>query len=495
MALELEAAFSPAILPSLVDAVTISFTAPREATDVCMVLWEEDQWFTSDAEGRRPVRQWDFVAQFKGKIVNGKFVGVLDRTNDRKAGSRGLMVRIDGEPADKVHNVFVNPDRKGEVEGGVLEIVLDIEAKVNGKPLSYCSPAPLFVRDVIPKRPILTFLMGNDVGGFFAAAKAYWRKFGDVVDERHRTLVGMLDFLVDPSNRPTAQPWGEVNIVTHGQDVGPRGKGAKDEFSKALFPWRSGVDPHLHPITAELLVKEQNNLLLQRPDASSLDEDSRVVIRGCEIGTDQPLLDALRDRFGGRAVILAPKMVQKYAYRGKAPPYEVLLQYFFILLKGDRTAEFRGSTVARAAMQECVAGFQRRFPNVLDDAGWQALLNQRDAKLRRIRALRTGQFTTDFKPAPPQGYDFEGDVQANFRHKIAEDGPDSVDFTDYDDWAWRHSKRSVPGGLRVVSVGVRTRVEVLRRLMTVDPNTGERVPAVPNPSDPKQYGRSPSMMT
>ena len=486
MALNLHATISPASVPTLNDILTITIDKPQRATDVMLQLDEDDQWIVSNGISNSNA---DRIARFRGEIVGGKFKGKLDSKNKPTAKSRILKVKIDGDPT--IHDLPLLADSKNEVEGGVLEITLFVSAKVDGKEVKFLSPTPVFVRNVTKKRAILTFLVGAAGGGFFHFANQYWKHFGDVVEENHRTLDSILSFLSNSNNRPSTEPWGEVNIVSHGEDTGPRGKGSKVEFSKIFFPWKSGIDPHFDPITAELLKKEKSNPLLETPDVANLDINSRIVIRGCEIGPDQELLDTLRVRFGGQAVVLAPKMVQEY--RGTTPPSEHLFEYFFVFLKGDRISEF-GKKISSATLTEVTHLLRGKYGKIMSDAQWEKLIRQ-SPPLRRIAVEVTGDFSTDFTPAPAKGHDFDADARDNFNTKVKDEGPQSVNFTDFDDWKWRHSKTAIKGGISDHAIGVRTRIDVRRQKTIFNPDTNTDEPVTPNPSDPTQYGRSPSNMT
>ena len=133
---------------------------------------------------------------------------------------------------------------------------------------------------------------------FFPSAIEYWVSLRDNLrNEKDLKSILLLLREIPASSRGNA-PWGTVNIVGHGSpyawymrkyeyknDHEIEGKSRPDSLTESDLP-----DPALGVV----------------PRADVLDGDSLVVLRGCEIGTNQALLDAIHAQFGVRPKGYAP---------------------------------------------------------------------------------------------------------------------------------------------------------------------------------------------
>ena len=476
------ATLTQGVLRSLKEIVTISFDSPKRADDVQIGLFEADEWTQGTTHVEEGEGSFDLIALFKGDIRDGKFIG-LPRLQGRGAGPnpRKLRVHIDGDPDDKYYTLEISDDT-GEQEGGLLEIVLCVSGTIDGVEKKYETRTPVFVRSIPESyRPVITFITGHDAPGnpFFTAAGRYFRPLADGIipppPQRNLSLEEILDYLDRRPffrlDRPT--PWGEVNIVTHGTNYGKRKDGSNCDLCEIFSP----LFPNGERIKAGLLKRNSGNPRLRAPDQTKLDQDSIIVIRGCEIGDDQVLLDELRKLFGGRATVIAPRPIQRYATERRRPNEPVrmresFLEYFFFYVPGSKSPD----------RNTCIQRLREKYPGRNSDDQWTTLLNS------NLRHDRTEQVTLRvlYPSLPPKNQDFLGDAEKVFKQTSAEE----MFFTDFKDWEWQ---RQGPypigaGNFECRFTGRRYRVDVRRVL-----NDSKGSPVVPVITDPIYYGRSPAL--
>ena len=381
----LKLAATPGFLPSD-GTVTIRFTEPEEATDVKITVLEADRWTAfgkeeSDGEGVERKR-----AEIFGNIHGRKFT----RTN---IDTFITLIALDPVPPDtKTHlitpgimNLTVEHDGSQslvplqnvdkEKELGFFEIVFEVTANVGGKAMSYRTPTPVFVRDVPSGRAELAFIAGevDDFDEqytklFFPSAIEYWVSLRDNLrNEKDLKSILLLLREIPASSRGNA-PWGTVNIVGHGSpyawymrkyeyknDHEIEGKSRPDSLTESDLP-----DPALGVV----------------PGADVLDGDSLVVLRGCEIGTNQALLDAIHAQFGGRAKVYAP--VHEMVYRKKnGILLEVLFQKWQFDMPGKKPFPPDAQLKARLASEYATSPLYASYT----DAQWSAVAAIHETKL------------------------------------------------------------------------------------------------------------------
>jgi hypothetical protein len=224
----------------------------------------------------------------------------------------------------------------------------------------------------------------------------------------------------------------------------------------------------------------------QTPLTTQLDEQSKVIIRGCVLGNDQAMLDEIRKLFGGKAMVFAPKFLQAYSTHNRVARESFWEQFFFYV---------------PAAQAPPTPGCRQRLsakyppPKVRDDE-WMPMLTS-SSRLVRHDNLET--FTLDYtftfshepkKPTPQrdgEAHDFLADARADWKK-------DEDHFhTDFDEWQWSQGplQRRELGATETQFarhlVGRRFRVEVRRELRDAQ---GHQVR--PDLNNPSHYGRSPA---
>jgi len=147
-------------------------------------------------------------------------------------------------------------------------------------------------------RRAFVFIMGADRGGFYSYATRYWRahKPDAVFVTTPRTLAGLLDWI--RTNVPEDERMGELIIVSHANEDGTLsfGLNARDrdghlsfhELSEALA---QGALPQVGP---------------------RIDAQTRINIKGCDIGRSPEMLDLVDRAFGGLGTVTAPTHEQGY---------------------------------------------------------------------------------------------------------------------------------------------------------------------------------------
>ena len=162
------------------------------------------------------------------------------------------------------------------------------------------------VQDFIPKRrSSVTFIMGSDhytYNQYYTLASHYYRinaeERTDYVVESITSLSRLLEWL-QHNPTPDSLPWGVVNIVTHGNE---------------FLDLEMTVTPGGRRTSPQLLQEAIDKALLKIPDSSIIDQRTQLILHGCAVGNNQPLLDGLTAAFGGRTPVTASKLFEYYAY-------------------------------------------------------------------------------------------------------------------------------------------------------------------------------------
>lgn len=448
---------TPGILNDLSNPILVRFTSPRMAQEVEVRLLEMDSWDNlGDTLSEAGATGHEVVAEFTGEINNFRFVKEGSRLARESDQTITLKVQFHG--SDQVIDVPI-PNAGFDVEGGEIEIGLSVFGRIGRSERAYSTPLPVFVRHPSvsgeANRPVVTFITTNDA--FHRAGRAYWVPRSDGVRSIDN-LQQILEFLSDAENLVNDLKWGQINIVAHGNE--------NEWFVQSHRRARGG-----RALSTERLEELDGDADLATPGEDTIDQNTVLVMRGCSLGNNQRLLDAVRELFGGRLKVLAPKYYQFYEFRGNRNR-ELFWEGFHYWQPGNR----------RPTQAQAIAGLRAEYDEAaISDDELQELVA--DARQRR---------TT------PQNYDFqltyEGDSRPPSTHAGRMDelrgvwsSEESNDFTEVDDWNWVSNVGRRGGNSVATYRGTRLRVEY-RRLMCDD--NGNAV--VPDLNDSSHYGRSPA---
>ncbi len=458
----------PGIIRNPDDVITIRFSSPRTANNVTVTLIEMDSWsYRRDTMAEQRDDQSDSIAVFTGTIDRGKFQVQECRPAQNAQNAPILKFKFHG--SDTEYRLPI-PDADTQEEGGELEIGLQVRGEIpQGRRVlekEYTTPSPVFVRNCGPaggqRRPLITFITGRDA--FYNAGKRYWEIRADGLIKR-KSVEEILSYLGTQQNLQNYGEgrWGEVNIVSHANS---------NQWIIQLFAGRR----QQKLVDINVLNQYGNDPRLQAPGAGVVDNTTRVVIRGCVIGTNQTLLDRIRRLFGGQAFVYAPKYLQWYEWyqRGRERTQrEFFFEFFFFYVVGSRSPNER----------ICIDTLSQKYFNVgIDEAEWRNLLRGRGERKRKD-TTELFRYTLEYNDEPPRARE---DQLAELRRRFPND--ERTFNTTADDWQWR-TRRQVNrrrNEYRVVFTGSRRRVEVRRPLRD---NNGNIV--VPNITDRSHYGRSP----
>jgi hypothetical protein len=292
---------------TLADPLLITIDGIPEATDVLLRMIETDIW---SLPGGRTITEgkgsFEVFASFTGEIKKGKFK--VAKFNALRNSKTALKIKITFDGDNRVFECPIHDDTDEE-EGGYLEISLNAVFTMNGKVLAYPQQnrkpqPPVAVRSILTKRPVLAYITDVDRRGspneFFRAARDYFRNFSDEIRDNGRPFpVG--DIM--ENLRSSTGILGEINIVTHAL------------HGKLGLRAQSNTEPGITTADLEEMVKEKRHPLLEPISNKIVDKDTLLVIRGCEAGNDQRMLDLLAILFAGdvgKITVLAPKFIQVY---------------------------------------------------------------------------------------------------------------------------------------------------------------------------------------
>jgi hypothetical protein len=408
-----------------------------------------------------------------------------------------VRIQIDRDPSGKV---FEFPIRQAvdEVEGGFLEVNMAVQCSVGGKFFGYASPQ-VFVRSIPQRRPVIAFITDVDVKGdgnlFFTEARRFFKAAADEVvpdPPRPFALTEIFDKL-----RAGSGKWGEINIVTHANE--------EDWFIRARPNDKLGL-------TADDVERLASNSPLnpRPPELATLnkvvDGNTLVVLRGCQAGKNQPLLDAVARLFAGSVggvTVLAPFFIQNYEHgsrsplpnpkKGKKPPAaptaaaqsrEFFEENFDVVFPGNKKAP---------SLAQCKAEILKDPENAGKD-----LSQLRIHKMNPVE--KTDPMLFDLQAAnqtglvnPTKDKQFE-----DFARSVSENGlpSDEDGFSDYHaSQVVRDPKTKIV--LRFTLTGFRRVVEcrqpLLRKRLKAD-GTIELVAPVPDITNALDYGRSPALI-
>lgn len=157
-----------------------------------------------------------------------------------------------------------------------------------------------------PPRQDLVFIMGADAAGtknhFFREALRFYRAHlpGAVFNTSERSLSGLLNFLGQNVHSPIAN----LYIVSHGNEDGTL-TFALDETSGDDHLTVSDLRNALHPATGTSTLPSVS---------AAIDSNTRIHIKGCNIGRTQEMVELLDEAFGGAGTVTAPTHEQDYSH-------------------------------------------------------------------------------------------------------------------------------------------------------------------------------------
>ncbi len=407
---EFHAILYPGVLNNLSETLSIIFDSPDSASDVVLTLKEVDRWGRgSEAVTESGGGSDDFIVEFTGQIVDGQFTGAISRRARAAEGAPILRIHIDGEPEDTVYELPI-PGARNEREQGIFEIQLEVNGRIDGRRKSFRTATLAFVRNFVQDRPIISFITGSR--GYFTAASHYWRINADGVFARS-SVEEIFTYLHTESARLGYGTWGQVNIVSHGNE---------SEWLIKLFR----ADSRTRHVTPQMLRDNAEDERLVAPDDTQLDNESTIVIRGCSLGNSQELLDEIRNLFGGRSTIYAPKYIQWYSYEsrnGNVTAQEYFIEFFYFYVPG--TIEPNEAT--------CIARFQEKYPDIATDEQWRTML--RDRKYRKRYDTESLPMYIGYADRPERNHNFLQDLQNAWDDEGWENSDDTF-RTRYDEWNW-----------------------------------------------------------
>lgn len=212
------------------------------------------------------------------------------------------------------------------------------------------------------------FLMGEMTDPYYAAARAYFSKAvkGATVVQDKRTLADVIGHV-----NGAGKPVDTLFIVSHAGDSGFL------QFSLDAGDLKRDNKPNL---TYDELEDANARGLLPKANTKLIDDQTKIQIKGCDIGRSERTLDELDKAFGGRSSVTAPTHAQEFNPGGPgAAPSEHLNRMF---------VEWPGDVKKKPA--EVATAFRAKYPMV-PAARWKSLLPLavRDPKANELRFVHT----------------------------------------------------------------------------------------------------------
>jgi hypothetical protein len=202
-----------------------------------------------------------------------------------------------------------------------------------------------------PARPRRDYVFILGSGGFFTGAYRYFQGYAPNATfiRSKRSLTAVLAWVRDN----VSEPIGNLYIVSHGNEDGTLTFGGGRRLSV------SDLRSQLHP---------GNGVVSTLPELTNqVDAQTRIHIKGCNIGRNQVMVELIDEAFGGAGTVTAPTHEQEYGYD----------------LRLERKAMRRASAAVRA---------RHPLPPPVDphlrgSARRQALRRRRQALRQRQRAI------------------------------------------------------------------------------------------------------------
>jgi hypothetical protein len=379
----LHAITTPALLTALGHGfpLRLHFNEPRDCPELWINVKARNHW---TVEGRRhlPADQTFLRAVISGRLVGGRFertkiAQYYDLVQPGPSGSTVAIVLYDDAPPPTAESFHV-PDAPGPaghvVTGGEVkfpgvvgkihyliiehdgaesrvplqryepdkaiapwEIHLEVFAKVDGE-LEVQTLPLISVQTLDTARAEVAFIaatatdfpLNPETKPFPARAAQYWRAKADNQNLTEPHLASILTLLIDfdPARRLN-EPFGAVNIVSHGnRDTWWIRRTKQDHLWPAGFAAKEVVQRYgrlLGSFVPNPKTTLSSSPGLTAPPLSVVDGDTNVILRGCDLGNSQALLDDVRKQFGGQATVFAPRYEMVYR-TVEGLPSEVLFE-------------------------------------------------------------------------------------------------------------------------------------------------------------------------
>ena len=153
------------------------------------------------------------IVEFRGKLSDNNFTSAKDPKIPKVSGTPD-KIKIEIESSKEVEVPLPGTDK----EQGVFELRLKVTTK-KPKQETYTAESPVFVRAFDHfagvKKPVIAFVTGASTDAFFKHAQKFWRRNADAILIRpDMSIKEILDVLEVEGEK--FGPWGQVNIVAHG---------------------------------------------------------------------------------------------------------------------------------------------------------------------------------------------------------------------------------------------------------------------------------------
>jgi len=468
----------------------LQFTKPRDVVNVEIRFFEVDSWVSNGRTITESDKPPTLIGTIGGSLQRGAFKQTSQAIPFPKDPIKALLtVDIDGE---LITMPMPNVDNEKELD--FFEVSFTITGVVNGTADIYQSPTPVFLRRTATPRAEVAFIAGdrNDFPDdpttteYFTLAAEFWSNLRDN-KSNERSLAGIINFLREEDDKMVkarnSLPWGRINIVSHGND--------------STWFIRSHVGDAEHSAFTAATLKQEDLGVLGPPRRKEVDDRTEIIIRGCEIGNDVALLNAIRDKFGGQAVVFAPKFENIYR-RENGVVRDRLFQDWVISLAGAR--DFPDQQQMVSLLKQKYAGHP--LYGGFSDAEWNTVAGitgtfsgNATAFRQRVRVRKPSDPADTVSAECDQDEVMNGatpktqqQLTAMMRERMKEDIPNAV--FDRFGWTWTvTSKKGAKPPLFLVSgFGVRTSLEIYRLLTKQE--DGKTVPVTPDHLNPSQFGRS-----
>jgi hypothetical protein len=330
-------------------------------------------------------------------------------------------------------------------------------------------PAPKRER---PAGVDVVFIMGVDKNPkknpFYREAVKYFKAtHGNaalVNDDKHRSLESVFDYLRDKGERVA-----NLYLVSHANEDGT--------LSFKLRTSDKTTDPHVQ--YGELVTALAEYAAIFDLPKGVIDQDTRIFIKGCNIGRSTRMLDVLDRALGGEGTVTAPTHKQVFGSepvgRGKARKVEhyEALQVYYIEYKGNQ----------RIAPADQQAAFIAKYPE-LPETRWKKWVPVG----KRGKGGATRQLI-----AIPYTYRYSIDVKTKATRRMAEEealpqaiawGEANIGRAEMFEWRIKGSAKTGYGWL-VTAVAEKTNYVVNKILVD---EAGQRLE--PADTDPKYFGTS-----
>jgi hypothetical protein len=468
--------------------VNMHFTSPDNAQNIKIEFFEIDSWISNGKTITENNGAKRLIGTTGGNITGKKYHETSQSVPFPFEHTKMyLTVNIDGSSIN-----MPIPDPKTDSELDFFEVSFKITGALGGSAQTYESPSPLFVRNTPTPRAECAIIAGDGTEfpddptttRYFTLAAQFWARLQDNQRTTQLSLQSIFLYLGDNDDAAVQArnglPWGRVNIVSHGDD------GWNENTATFTGTWfikiRDGdpIDENFGKTAAELPGVQ---LGFNSPPRRDVDEHTELIIRGCVIGNDVALLNAIKAKFGGLPTVFAPKYSNLYGIENGVPRDR---------LYDTWTVSVPGNVPIPAAAQVAALLKKRYQKHPLygsySDSDWAAVaaitapFAQGGGTAFRQRSIqRSGQQSADCDKDEVQNKS-QADLTALMKTKLP-------GISDSYAWHWTVTPPKTKDGYYLLAgTGVLTMIEFLRIRSTTQ--NGATVLATPNHLDPTQFGRS-----